>query len=249
MALRKRILLLSTALFLCGVSLSSCGGNDHAQMRFADACPDVLTNNVPSNVDVAVDGATVITNLAFPSTNGSYLAVTAGNRDIEVRKTGTTTDLVNAVNVNFNTHDQYTLFFTGLTTANPPTQTVDEVRDDNSPPASGNIKLRFFHASPSVPLCPAPDSLPCVDIYVVAPGTNINGLQPTIPSLAYQQASGYLNIAAASYEIIVTNLGSKTPLIDDTPPAFTAGQIRTFVVLDAPKGGLPPSLLELADLN
>ncbi len=227
-----KILTLGIALVSTGAFLNACG-NGHAQTRFVAASPDAL------NVDFLVDGVNLATNLAFSSSSGSYLTVTSGNRNVEVRQTGTTTDLVNASNVDFINHDQYTVFFTGLTTAN--NQTINQVNDDNSPPASGKIKLRFFHASPNGP--------GHIDIYVVTPGTPITNLSPNVGALAYQQASIYVSVSAATYEMIVTAAGSKTAVIDQTPPAFTAGQIRTFAALDAPGGGTPLSLLELSDLN
>jgi hypothetical protein len=232
-----RIVALSSALVLASVSFNACG-NGHAQTRFVAASPDA------PGVDFLVDGAILASNLVFPSTNNAYLTVTSGNRPVEVRQTGTTTDLVDASNVDFINHDQYTLFFTGLTKANPPNQTVNQVPDDNTPPASGKTKLRFFHASPGGP--------GHVDIYVIAPGTPITNLSPSIGALAYQQASMYLNVAAATYEIIVTAVGSKTSVVDQTPPTFTAGQIRTFAVIDPPPAGcnsMTLCMLELADLN
>ncbi len=220
------ILLLSTALLLAAVLLNACG-NGHAQTRFVAAVPSA------TGFDFLIDGKILASNLAFSSTNGSYETISSGNHTIEVRPTGTTTDLVNASNVDFINHDQYTLYFTGLTQAN---ETVNQVPDDNTLPTNGNIKLRFFQAAPSI-------SGGRVDVYVVAPSTPITNLSPNVASLAYQQASTYLNVTASTYEIIVTQAGSKSPLIDQPPLAFTAGQIRTFVILDN------LTVLELADLN
>jgi hypothetical protein len=245
-----RLLPLALALGALAAFAISCGGS-HASMRFVHASPDA------PNVDVAVDGKTVSTNLPFTSVSpgSGYLTITAGNRLVEVRPTGTATDLVNAPNVGFGSHQRYTVFFTGLVNAKPPNQAISLVTDDNSAPQSGNFKLRVFHASPSAcatPPCsgvpPSPPPSP-IDVYVVAPGTNIANLPPTIPSLAYQQASGYLDIGAASYEVIVTLSGSKTPKVDQTY-SLTAGQIRTLVVVDqqnVPAMSLTP--LVLADLN
>lgn len=240
----------AVVLVVLGVSLICCGSK-HSQIRFVHACPDVQdTNHNPVNVDVLIDGHNLATNLAFPSNTG-YQTTTSGNHDIEVRDTGTTIDLVNAPNVNFFSHDGYTVFFTGRTMppVGSPNQTVNPVNDDNTPPPSGNIKLRFFHGSPCAgdPQCLNPESF---DIYVVAPGTDITNVAPSVGSLAYQQVSNYLNIAATSYEIILTPAGSKSRALDETPPAFTAGQIRTFVALDIPGGGsLDGTLFEVADLN
>ena len=233
-----RLLPLALALGAFGMFAISCGGT-HASMRFVHASPDA------PNVDVAVDGKTVATDLPFTSVSpgSSYLIITAGNRLIEVRPTGTATDLVDASNVSFSSHQQYTVFFTGLVNSNPPTQTISLVTDDNSAPQTGNMKLRVFHASPSGPAH--------LDIYIVAPTTDITNLSPTISALAYQQASTYQSVAPTSNEVIMTDTNdpTKARLIDQTY-TLAAGQIRTLVVLDVAGGGaLSSTPLVLADLN
>lgn len=231
-----RFLPLALALGAFGMFAIGCGGS-HASMRFVHASPDA------PNVDVLVDGKTVATNLPFASVSpgSGYLTITAGGRLVEVRTTGTATDLVNASNVSFSSHLQYTVFFAGL--VNSKLQTIDLVTDDNSAPQSGNIKLRVFHASPSGPTD--------LDIYIVAPTTDITNLPPTISALAYQQASSYQSVAPTSNEVIMTATGDPTKfrLIDQTY-TLAAGQIRTLVVLDIAKGGtISPTPLVLADLN
>jgi hypothetical protein len=83
----------------------------------------------------------------------------------------------------------------------------------------------------------------------VAPGTDITNATPTIAALAYQQASDYQNIGAATYEVIMTDSTdqTRTKKFDQTY-TLTAGQIRTLVTLDIP-GGDTMSALELSDLN
>ncbi len=236
-----RLRLLSLALVLSGFAMFAIGcGGSHASVRFVHASPDA------GNVDVAVDGKTVATDLPFAnvSPGSAYLNITAGNRLIEVRPTGTSTDLVNVPNVGFSSHQQDTVFFTGLVNATPPNQTINLVTDDNSAPPSGNIKLRVFHASPSGPAH--------LDIYMVAPTTDITNLSPTISALAYQQASSYQSVAPASDEVIMTDTNdpAKTRLIDQTYNTLAAGQIRTLVVLDNTGGGtLSKTPLVLPDLN
>jgi uncharacterized protein DUF4397 len=222
-------------------------GTDHATVRIVQASPDA------GNVDIAVDGNTVVTDLAFGSISpaSGYLTVAAGNRRVEVRDTGTTTDLINST-VDFATHGAYTLLASGKITDN--TEALLLKTDDNSAPSSGNIKLRVIHDAPDAPnkgtlnTCDFP---PCVDVYVVAPGTDITNVSATIPSLAYQQASDYQSLTAGTYEIIMTDSTdpAKPKLIDQTY-TFTAGQIRTLVTLDVPAGdGMGPIPLELSDLN
>jgi hypothetical protein len=65
--------------------------------------------------------------------------------------------------------------------------------------------------------------------------------------LVYQQASDYQNLAAATYEVIMTDSTDHTKKFDQTY-TLTAGQVRTLVTLDIP-GGDTMSVLELSDLN
>jgi hypothetical protein len=228
-------------LALGGLAVFATGcGTDHAKVRFVHASPDA------NGLDVAVDGKTVATNMAFgdvfPTTD--YLAVAAGNRRVEVRDTGKTNDEINSV-VDFGSQKTYTLLVSGKIIDN----TIAAVlkTDDNSAPPSGNVKLRFIHDAPDANV-PGPVS---VDVYIVAPGTDITGLSPTIASLGYQQASNYQTLPAATYEVIVTVAGDPTKvLIPRKPYDIAAGEIRTLVSVDVAGGGnISPTPLVLSDLN
>ena len=231
-----KILTFIFALAAFAIFATSCG-TGHAKVRFVHASPDAL------NLDVAVDGKTVVTDLVFGglSPASGYLTVTAGNRKVEFRSTGTTTDLINST-VGFGSQKEYTLLAVGkanLPPPDPPTIAALLKTDDNSAPTSGNIKLRVIHAAVDAPAH--------VDIFVVAPGTDITNAPPTIAALAYQQASDYQNLAAATYEIIMTDSTDHTKKFDQTY-TLTGGQVRTLVTLDIP-GGDTMSALELSDLN
>jgi len=227
--------------------IMSCG-TDHSKVRFVHASPDAL------GLDVAVDGKTVATNLTFGgfSPASDYLTLTAGNHRVEFRSTGTTDDLINAT-VGFASQTEYTLLAVELSPA-PPPNTPPAIAallktDDNSPPQSGNIKVRVIHSAPDP--VDAQKNPAHVDVYIVPPGTDITNATPAIATLGYQQASDYQNVAAATYEIIVTRSTdlTKARLIDHTYD-FTTGQIRTLVTVDIPGGGaMSGTPLELSDLN
>ena len=237
---RLRDLAALLALFGLGALITSCG-NDHAKVRFVQGSPDAL------NVDIAVDGKTVATDVPFGSVSPAtdYLTVTAGNRRVEVRDAGTTTDRINAI-VGLASQRSYTLLAVGKVNPAPSDPPADAIAallktDDNSAPPSGNIKLRVIHA--------AVDGPSGIDIFVVAPGTDITNLSPTIAALPFQQASDYLNLTAATYEVIMTDSNDPnhaTRFFDQTY-TLAAGQNRTLVTLDA--GGGFMSALELSDLN
>ncbi len=239
-----KILTFIFALAAFAILATSCG-TDHAKVRVVQASPDA------GSLDVAVDGKTVVTDLAFGglSPASGYLTVTAGNRRVEFRSTGTTTDLINS-NVGFGSQKEYTLLAVGKANLPPPDPppppTIAALlkTDDNSALPSGNIKLRVIHA--------APDGPAHIDVFVVAPGTDITNATPAIAALAYQQASDYQNIAAATYEVIMTDsndLTHATRLVDQQY-TLNAGQIRTLVTIDVPSGNaMDPIPLELSDLN
>jgi hypothetical protein len=242
-----KILPLLLALGTLSIFATSCG-TDHSKIRLVHASPD------SQPVDVAVDGKTVVTNLAFggvsPATG--YLTVTAGNRRVEVRATGTTADLINS-NVSFGSGKEYTAIASGFMTP-PPNNDPTVVgiaavvlTDDNSAPTSGNVKLRLVHDAPWDGVPPNPPNL---DVYIVTPGTDISGMSPTISNLAYGQASSYQSVAPSSNQVIFTLAGEKTPIINQTYNALAAGQIRTLVTVNV-QGGLTMATtpLELSDLN
>ncbi|MBI3475709.1 MAG: DUF4397 domain-containing protein [Acidobacteria bacterium] len=236
-ASRSAVLLLAVATL--GFLETSCG-TDHSQVRFVHASVDAAPQ------DVAADGKTVATGLAYGNVSpaSDYVVLSAGTRRIEVRDTGTTTDLINST-IAFASQKKYTLLIVGLANSVPPTIAALLKTDDNSAPPSGNIKLRLIHAASG----PTAGDPPLVDVYIVTPGTDITNVTPTISSLAYQQASDYQNLAAATYEVIVTDStdASKFRWSDQTYP-LTAGQIRTLITLHS---SVPNnmSLLELSDLN
>lgn len=232
-----RILLLVSAAAAFGVLTTGCG-TDHSQVRMVHAVSD------GANVDVAIDGKTVVTNLAFDNVSPAtgYLTVTAGNRKVEVRDTGTTTDRINST-VSLSSGKQYTIIASGFVTPPPPVAAI-VLTDDNSAPTSGNVKLRVVQAAPGDGVTP-----PTLDVYIVAPGTDISGMAPTISSLAFGQASAYQTTAPTSNQVIFTAAGDKTPVINQTL-TLAAGQIRTLVTVNV-QGGLTMATtpLELSDLN
>jgi hypothetical protein len=95
--------------------------------------------------------------------------------------------------------------------------------DDNSAPSSGDFKLRIVNASPGL----GPQ-----DVYIEPAGTDINTVQPTVSSLGFRAASGYSSLAAGNYEVSFTGPGQKFINVDSGSIAFSAGQIRTGLVLN-----------------
>jgi hypothetical protein len=177
-------LLLVTGLLLLTVG---CGDDGKARLRIVHASPDA------PNVDVLVDGNAVASNVAYQASS-AYLDLSAKEHKIEVRPTGTQTSVINQ-NVTVADKKDYTALAIGRV-ANIELLVLE---DDNTAPASGQIKLRLVHASPSAGN---------VDIYVTAPGDDINTAQPTLTNVAFKAASDYLAVPAGSYQVRVTPTGT-----------------------------------------
>jgi hypothetical protein len=207
---------------------NGCGDDPKAFLRVVHASPDA------PNVDVLVDGKTVLTDVAY-GTGSDYLKVKAGSRKIEVRATGTSDDVIN-VTVTLDKNNYYTAMATNFLANISPVL----LTDDHTAPPSGQVKARLVHAAPSAP---------SVDIYVVAPGTDITDLSPTVNNVAFGTATSYLTVPAGSYQVLITPTGTKDIAIDTGSIPLSDGQIRTGIALDASGGGAPFSALLLKDLN
>lgn len=231
-----RVLSLGAALFGLGTVLLTGGcSSSSAHFRYVQGSP-----GAPTNVDVEINSKTVLTNITYGQAE-SYQSTSSGSHQVQIFETGTTTNPVFSGSVTFNSG------YTTLITENFFSQiALAPYTDDNSLPTSGNIRLRTINAAPSAGT---------VDVYVVTPpGNGITGISPNISALAYQQASGdvgksYLSIPAGSYDIVFTQTGTQNIISQLSNQAFTAGQVRTVLLLDFSAGGAPFDNLVLADLN
>jgi hypothetical protein len=211
----------TAALLFC----AGCG-SDHAKVRFMQASPS------QSTVDFLVDGKSVASNIAY-GTASNYASVSSGSRHLQIAPSGSTTFIIDE-SVSLSGGNNSTLILAGIS----PNLTALNLADDNSAPTSGDFKLRLVNVAPI--MGPA-------DVYVVAPGTNLLNVSPNVTNLPTESASGYLQLAAGTYEIFFTIPGSVSAFIDSGPITFSAGQVRTVVALDGQNGGFTFSTL--SDLN
>jgi hypothetical protein len=176
----------------------------------------------------------VLTNVAY-KTVSDYLAVASGSHNLKVRAAGTTTVVIDQ-NAALTQGTYYTVLATGRVASIAPVV----LTDDQTSPASGQVRVRLVHASPTAGN---------VDIYVTAPTTDIATATPTLPNVAFRAVSNYLEVPAGTYRVRITPAGTKTVALDVNNVALTAGQVRTAVAVDAPGGGAPLGAILLADKN
>jgi hypothetical protein len=215
--------ILCLGIILLGVG---CGGGKTTRFRLMNAVPD------ESNLDVLVDSSTVASNLAYGTSTG-YQSVKSGSRQVQIEPSGTTTSLLQG-SVNFASGSDTTMIASNFSSSIASLV----LTDDNSAPSSGNFKLRIVNAAPG--LGPA-------DVYIIAPGTDLNTVSPTLSNLAFDSAANYQTLTAGSYEVVLTLVGQKFVAINTGSLTFSAGQVRTFVSLNSQSGGFSYAVLQ--DLN
>ena len=232
---RKPLVLFGMASLVLGTALftTACGNDARARIRVVHASPDA------PNVDVLLDKKVVLTNVAY-QTASPYLTIKAGQHTATVNPTGSSSPVITAQATFAGRTDTTILAVGKVAGTGDQALTALLAVDNNTPPSSGNVKIRVIHASPSAGN---------VDIYVTAPAAALT--TPTLANVPYKTISSYLSVPAGAYEIRVFPAGSPTtgtPVID-AAATFTAGQIRTVVALDANPTGSAFTAIILPDLH
>jgi Domain of unknown function (DUF4397) len=210
---------LSIGLLAVGVCLFSigCGGSGGTQVRLMNAF------NGQSSLNLLVNNSTIASGVGFGAASG-YAGASSGSQGVQITA-GSTTLLNVTLNINGGSNNTVLATLSGATV----------FADNKSTPPSNDIQIRAINAS---------SSLGSVDVYIVAPNTDLSSVKPNA-TLAFQQASSYVTLAAGSYQIEFTQTGSKLPIVNTGSLSFSAGQIRTVVSLDG--HGFSASVL--SDLN
>jgi hypothetical protein len=226
--MRKRWFALSAGIFMLGTYFlaNGCGGGSQAKLRVVNASPN------ETGIDVLIDGKSVATGIAYGS-NSDYLSVDSGSRHLQIEATGTTTVLLDQ-NLSLNSGSETTYLATNVAAS------ISSVvlSDNSSAPASGSVNVRVMNAAPA---------LGPVDVYIVAPGTDLIASTPVIRGLAFDAATDYQLLTAGSYEVVLTVPNSTFTLVDTGALNFSSGQNRTVLALDGVSGGFTATLL--SDLN
>ncbi len=160
---------------------------DTAQVRVLHASPDAPA------VDVYLDDTIVdaLTNVPF-GTSSDYLAIPAGDHNVKVYATGTTSAPVIDADVTVATGKKYTIAATNAVAA-----IEAQVLEDTPAPSCDTAQVRVVHFSADAP---------AID---VAPA----GAAPAdavVKNLAYPNASDYLALPGGTYDLEVRLAGTTT---------------------------------------
>jgi uncharacterized protein DUF4397 len=212
----------------CSDDDNNTGPEGQARVRVVHASPDAPA------VDVLVDDAAALSNVDY-LTASDYVELADGAHNVKVNAAGTSTTVIDA-DVDLADGTDYTVIASGLLESIQPIV----LEDDNSTPAAGTARVRAIHGAPSAP---------AVDVYVTAPGADLEAASPALSNVAFGDVADYLEVPAGDYQVRVTPAGTKTVVIDSGALTLTSGQVRSAIAVDAPGGGAPFDLLILDDLN
>jgi hypothetical protein len=211
----------------CGGSGTSTGtnGTNSPEIRFVQASPSEGESNV------LVDSVTAAT-VNYGAATG-YLTETTGSHHIQLEPNGSSSACVDQ-SLSLSTGGLQTMVVTGSS----PNITATVFNDLNTVTTAGDAGIRIINAAPAM----GP-----VDVYIVPSGTNIATVSPTVANLAFQAGTDYQDVVPGTYEIFLTAPGSKSSFISTGTVTFNAGQVRTFIALNALGGGF--TQLTLADAD
>ncbi|UCC80898.1 MAG: DUF4397 domain-containing protein [Candidatus Zixiibacteriota bacterium] len=160
-------------------------------------------------VDVWVDGAVAISNLAYGQSSG-YAELTAGMRNIQVTPTGQSSPVVIDADLNIADTEEYTVTAVDMLSNISAVVSVDD-RDPNT----GQAKVRFLHASPDAP---------AVDIKL-----NSGNGPAVFSNVSFKEITDYAEVNGASYTFVVTPAGSDVEVFVFEPIAVSEGTVYTVV--------------------
>ena len=213
-----------------------------ANVRAVHASPDAPPVDIVANDNFA---APLFAGVSFPGFSG-LLAVPPATYNIKVVDAATQgvvaidtapDDLALAAGVEYTVLAIGTLAAMGM----DPTGIRPLVLIDDNRRIATEAKVRIVHGSPT-----AMD----VDIYVTAPGTDITdaSVDPAFTDVPFGAETGYVPLAAGSYDISVTPAGDRAVIaIFAGGVTVEAGGIYTAVARDNAGGGAPLGLILFDD--
>jgi hypothetical protein len=193
------------------VAFTACNKDDDnsdamkSQVMVVHASP-----NAP-NVDVRINNAVALTNVAYPANSG-YTQVNSGSTSIKISPTGTTTYVIDG-NVNLEANKNYSVF--AIDSVSKIKAAV--VMDDLTAPASGKAHVRFFHFSPNAP---------AVDIAVTG-GPVLFSNRSFNDQSSNPAVANFTPLNAGTYNLEVRAAGTNTVVLALPNVALTAGKIYT----------------------
>jgi hypothetical protein len=216
---------------VAGVPLLGCQSvqssmPSQTQVRVIDA-----SYNAPA-VDVDVATTPIATNIGA-ATFTNYAFLPPQNSTAYVFPVGTTKATVTVAG-DFLVSEQHSVFITDVGTG----YTATILTDQPTAAPTGYFSIRFLQQALVAG---------AVDIYLVPNGGALADAKPLFSDVAPQAVEGYANVIAGSYTIVITPTGVITTPYTSTAIQFSAGQVRTALIMDAQLTKNPPVTVTIGD--
>jgi hypothetical protein len=202
---------LSLALGSCNTGQGVSNGSTHGTLRLINLIP-----NADGPLNVSFDVKPFLTGLPFEGMT-QYQPIDSGVREVQMSVAGSSTNVID-VTAGFLPDNVYTFVaFGALASAGSlilnDTLTVD--------PGAGNFALRVINgASNNI----------AIDVYVTAPGEDLNTVSPSIAGVVYGASSGFANLPVGNREVRVTVANSKQVIYDVPAQVFAErAQVEAIV--------------------
>ena len=202
-----------------------------ADLRVVHASPDAPPVDVVVNDDFANP---LVSDLGYPDFT-HFVSVPPATYNVKVTDSATQTVVPIDADLDLVAGVSYTVLAVGNLANIEPLIATDDARR-----VATNAKVRIIHASPTAQ---------AVDIYVTAPGTDINTVAPTLTAVPFKANTGFISLAEGSYDVTVTPTGTKDAAIGPATITVENGGIYTAIARDAEggAGGAPLGLILMDD--
>ncbi len=202
-----------------------------ADLRVVHASPDAPPVDVVVNDDFANP---LVSDLGYPDFT-PFVSVPPATYNVKVTDSATQTVVPIDADLDLMAGVSYTVLAVGNLADIEPLVATDDARR-----VATNAKVRIIHASPTAQ---------AVDIYVTAPGADINTVAPTLTAVPFKANTGFISLAEGSYDVTVTPTGTKDAAIGPATIAVENGGIYTAIARDAEggAGGAPLGLILMDD--
>ena len=185
-------------------------------------------------VDVTVDDAEVLADVTFKDAS-DYLELLGDTYSVEVLQANSASAVISA-DLTLDPRTDYTVIALN-SVANIEALVL---ADDNTAPADGAVKVRLVHGA---------QQAGTVDIYIVEPGADISDAEPTVSGFEFKDDTGYLEVPADDYQVLITVGNTKQVAIDTGTLSLAAGVVRTAIAVDPEASEADFGVVLLQDLN
>jgi len=203
--------LLSLALLVLNGCTNVEGSKQVTLVRVIDASYNAQA------LDAYFASTPIAVNFIGPSI-GNYAFLPPSQATVEIVPTGKHNALAQVSGL-FSVNQQHTVY---ITDQNSGFQ-AELLNDQTTPAPAGSVVIRFLQQAVSTG---------AVDVYFVPDGTKIADAKPVLSDVAAGTITAYINIPAGTYDVVVAATGTTAGAYTSAATLFTAGQVRTMLIVD-----------------